>query len=60
MISTHSPILMAYPKACIYLLDQNGVREVSYEDTEHYRVTRSFLLNHSRMLDEILGDAAEE
>jgi predicted ATPase len=41
IIATHSPILMAYPDACIYLKD--GVSEVAYEDTEHYQVIRIFV-----------------
>ena len=37
VIATHSPILMAYPNARILLLEADGIREVAYEDTEHYR-----------------------
>jgi predicted ATPase len=43
VIATHSPILMAYPKALIYRLAPNGIERVAYEDTEHYRITRDFL-----------------
>jgi len=43
VISTHSPILLAYPGATIYRLDQAGVAAVHYEETEHYAVTRAFL-----------------
>jgi predicted ATPase len=43
VIATHSPIIMAYPEATIYLLDDEGIREVAYLDTEHYLVTRGFL-----------------
>jgi predicted ATPase len=50
IIATHSPILMAYPDACIYLFGKEGVSKVAYEDTEHYRVTRDFLVNPERML----------
>ncbi len=51
IIATHSPILMAYPGARIYLLDGTGLSPVSYRDTEHYEVTRSFLENPARMMD---------
>ncbi len=54
VIATHSPIIMAYPEACIYLLDGDGIREVSYVDTEHYLVTQGFLSNHLRSLSELL------
>jgi predicted ATPase len=43
IIATHSPVLMAYPGATIVQLDGGGIREVEYEETEHYRVTRDFL-----------------
>jgi predicted ATPase len=43
IISTHSPILLAYPGATIFSLDRTGVRATRYEDTEHYAVTRAFL-----------------
>ncbi len=43
VIATHSPILMAYPNSIIYLLEEDGPREVLYKDTEHYAVTREFL-----------------
>ncbi|GAU77007.1 AAA family ATPase [Fusibacter sp. 3D3] len=49
IIATHSPILMAYPNACIYSVDQN-YDCVKYEDTEHYNVTKQFLNNTERML----------
>jgi len=42
IIATHSPILMAYPRARILLLTGSGMQEVAYRDTEHYRVTRDF------------------
>ncbi|MBQ1947318.1 MAG: AAA family ATPase [Clostridia bacterium] len=43
IISTHSPILLAYPGACIYLLSENGICRTDYKDTPHYRITKSFL-----------------
>ena len=51
IIATHSPILLSYPRAKIILLDGSGMTEVSYEDTEHYAVTRDFLNNYRRRLD---------
>lgn len=50
IIATHSPILMAYPGARIYLLDESGIRPVGYEETEHYQLTKRFLENPGRML----------
>ncbi|MBL8180879.1 MAG: AAA family ATPase [Blastocatellia bacterium] len=56
IIATHSPILMAYPDSTIYECGSDGIREVSYEDTEHYQVTRDFLINRERMLKILLVD----
>jgi len=56
IIATHSPILMAYPGAKILLLDASGFNEVRYEDTEHYAVTREFLANPGRMLEQLFAD----
>lgn len=54
IIATHSPILMAYPDAWIYEFSKSGITRVVYEDTEHYQVTRAFVTNHERMLQELL------
>jgi predicted ATPase len=56
IIATHSPILMAYPRAKILLLDGTGYTEVRYEDTEHYVVTREFLVDRAGMLGRLLAD----
>lgn len=56
VIATHSPILMAYPNAVIYAFGEDGIRELAYEETEHYRVTHDFLANPSRMLRVLMGE----
>ena len=60
IISTHSPILMAYPDARIFALDQDGIHETRYEDTEHYAVTKAFLQNPGRMIREIFQEIDAE
>lgn len=45
IIATHSPILLAYPNADIFLLDENGINRTKYEETEHYQITKGFLDN---------------
>jgi predicted ATPase len=55
LVATHSPILMAYPGARILLLEEDGMREVAYEETEHYVVTREFLNHPERMLRELMS-----
>ncbi|UNC93227.1 AAA family ATPase [Candidatus Contubernalis alkaliaceticus] len=56
VISTHSPIIMAYPHAKIYQLSEEGYSEVHYKETEHYRVTRNFLKDTERFLKYLLEE----
>jgi predicted ATPase len=56
VISTHSPILMAYPDSWIYSLDGEVIQRVAYQNTEHYTVTRDFLVNPEMMLGALLQD----
>ncbi|MNJ00318.1 hypothetical protein D3C73_1596200 [compost metagenome] len=56
IIATHSPILMSYPGASIRLLEEEGIREVQLEDTEHYAVTKAFMNDREGMLRDLLGD----
>ena len=50
IIATHSPILLAFPNAQILEFDKDGIKEVSYTETEHYKITKSFLDNPEKML----------
>ena len=54
VIATHSPILMAYPDALILQCTAAGLRPVRYEDTEHFLVTRDFLLHRDKVFDILL------
>ena len=54
-ISTHSPILMAYPDADIYAIDDTGAHITPYEETEHYQLTKYFLTHTEQMMKELLG-----
>jgi predicted ATPase len=55
IIATHSPILMAYPNATIYLLGEDEPHVVDYEDTEHYVVMRDFMNHRATMLKELMS-----
>ena len=57
IISTHSPIVLAYPDSIIYQLDDR-LRKVNYEDTETFQIMKSFVNNPKKMLD-ILGVMAK-
>ncbi len=50
IIATHSPIIMSYPCATIYALNEDGINKIQYTDTEHFQVTKDFLNNHEKML----------
>ena len=56
LIATHSPILMAFPEACILQLSDDGMTEVAWENSEHVRLTRSFLDRPERYLAHLLAD----
>lgn len=49
IISTHSPILMAFPGADIFELSETGIEKVRYDETEHFTLTKQFLENPERM-----------
>jgi len=55
IIATHSPILLAYPGARILLFDEEGLREVRYDEVPHVRLTRSFMDKPERYLGELFA-----
>ena len=56
VIATHSPIIMAYPHAWIYVLGDGPIRKVAYEETEHYKITRAFMSHPKKMLKVLLEE----
>ena len=50
IIATHSPILLACENARIYSFDDVPVRDIEYEETEHYQVYKNFLFNRAQYL----------
>lgn len=56
VIATHSPIILAYPDSSIYQLDTKGISNVRYEETEHFCLTRDFLVDPQRYLRRLLAD----
>ena len=43
IIATHSPILLSFPGAIIYQINDGKLEQVEYTETEHYKVTKNFL-----------------
>lgn len=56
IIATHSPILLGYPNATILSFDHGAIREIDYEMTDHYQITKYFLQNRDKFLQEILSE----
>ncbi len=56
IMATHSPILLAYPGAEIYVLTEDGIELTPYRETEHYVITKEFLNNPTRMLGHLFED----
>ena len=56
IIATHSPIILAYPRAWIYQMTERGPERIEYEKTEPFRVYRDFLNRYPLMVRSILKD----
>jgi len=48
IIATHSPILLSCPGARLCGFDRIPVRQVRFEETDHYRICREFLEDPAR------------
>jgi predicted ATPase len=60
IIATHSPIIMSYPSAVLMSFDGGKVHPVQYTETDHYRVTRRFLMDHQGYLDRLFAPEGDE
>lgn len=56
IISTHSPLLLAYPNADVFEINREGLCLKDYRETEHFCVTRSFINNPDKMIKILLGE----
>jgi predicted ATPase len=56
IVSTHSPILLGFPDAKIYVLSGEGITETAYEKTEVVELTRSFLDGREQFLHHLFRD----
>jgi predicted ATPase len=56
IMATHSPILMALPDARLLRLEKYGLRPVTLEDTDHYRMMREFILDPHGTVDLMLWE----
>ncbi len=53
IIATHSPILMAFPNAQIYCVTDNGLRQISYEETQQYKLMKYFINNYQNIITDL-------
>lgn len=60
IISTHSPIIMAYQDAKIMELTSDGMRETSLERTSHYTIMKQFFEDKDRMLHHLFQPDMEK
>jgi predicted ATPase len=56
IVSTHSPVLLAYPKAQILSFDDGLIHEVDYEQTGSFQVAHRFLNHREQFLEELFAD----
>ena len=56
IVSTHSPILLGYPGARIYVLSESGIEETAYEETEIVKLTRAFLQDREGFFRHLFED----
>ena len=56
LIATHSPILLTYPNATIFSVDGDSIDSVTYQETEHYQLTREFLEAPERFFRYLFDD----
>jgi predicted ATPase len=56
LISSHSPVLLGYPKAHILSFDENEIHEVAYEDTAPMQIVRRFVNHRESYLQELLNE----
>ncbi|MBD8067869.1 AAA family ATPase [Bacillus sp. PS06] len=54
IISTHSPIIMAYPDSKIIQLTEDGMDEVTIEETNHYLIMKQFIDDRERLFHHLL------
>ncbi|MDH8701430.1 putative ATPase [Dysgonomonadaceae bacterium PH5-43] len=53
IISTHSPILLMYPNAIIYEIENGELKPTKLQDTQHYAITKYCMQNPDKMLNEL-------
>ena len=56
IISTHSPVIPAYPDAEILVVDKGKLNSVPYEDCYIYRDMLAFITNKDLVIKELFSE----
>jgi len=56
VMATHSPMLMAYPKARLLRLSKYGLEPVNVRDTDHYKVMREFCEDPAGFVEAVIDE----
>lgn len=59
IIVSHSPILLGLPDADIISFDNGKIQRCAYEETESYLITKAFVNNRKRMLENLLSESED-
>jgi len=60
VIATHSPMLLAFPGATVFSLDDGAIERVDYRDTDHFRLTRDFLESPERFFRHLFDESGDQ
>ena len=60
VIATHSPIMMAFPGALIYVLSESGPHQSRWDDLDHVKVLKEFINHRDVVMGELLADGESE
>jgi predicted ATPase len=59
IMATHSPLLMACPKARLFRISRFGLEPADFRDTDHFRMLRDFCGDPEMFMEEALRDDDE-
>lgn len=54
IIATHSPILLAIPNAQILEINETGIHEKKYFETQHYEIMKNFFENTDKVVGSLI------
>ena len=57
IIVSHSPILLSFPDAEIFNFTTDGLKKISYEETDSYRIIELFINHKDTILNTLLKDS---